>query len=66
MEQAAKNGYPEAMYCTGFMHLNGMGVKKVEAIVKPWLVKPARRAFQQLTLYQALQEKNKCKAVNES
>jgi hypothetical protein len=42
MDQAAKNGYPEAMYSAGFMYLNGKAVKKDEAVAKQWLLKAAK------------------------
>ncbi|HYC28009.1 MAG TPA: SEL1-like repeat protein [Chitinophagaceae bacterium] len=42
MEQSAKKGYPEAMYSAGFMYLNGLAVKKDEAIAKQWLVKAGK------------------------
>lgn len=42
MEQAAKNGYPEAMYSAGFMYNNGMGGRKDEALAKQWLVKAGK------------------------
>lgn len=42
MDQAAKNGYPEAMYSAGFMYLNGMSVKKDEAAAKQWLLKAGK------------------------
>lgn len=42
IEQAAKNGYPEAMYSAGFMYLNGMAVKKDEETGKQWLIKASK------------------------
>ncbi|HYE53365.1 MAG TPA: SEL1-like repeat protein, partial [Chitinophagaceae bacterium] len=42
MEQAAKNGYPEAMYSAGFMYLHGLGGKKDEALARQWLDKAAK------------------------
>lgn len=42
MEQAAANGYPEAMYGTGFVYLNGLGGKKDEAVARQWLNKAAK------------------------
>lgn len=42
MEQAAKNGYPEAMYSTGFVYLNGLGGKKDEALARQWVTKASK------------------------
>ncbi len=42
MEQAAKSGYPEAMYGTGFVYLQGLGGKKDEALARQWLTKAAK------------------------
>lgn len=42
MEQAAKNGYPEAMYGIGFVYLQGLGGRKDEALGKQWLTKAAK------------------------
>ncbi|MBO9562853.1 MAG: SEL1-like repeat protein [Niastella sp.] len=42
MEQAAKNGYPEAMYSAGFIYMNGLGGKKDEALAKQWLIKASK------------------------
>lgn len=42
VEQAAKNGYPEAMYSIGFTYLNGLGGKKDEALAKQWLIKASQ------------------------
>ncbi|MET0394773.1 MAG: tetratricopeptide repeat protein, partial [Chitinophagaceae bacterium] len=39
MEQAAKNGYPEAMYSLGFVYVNGLGGKKDETVAREWLNK---------------------------
>lgn len=42
IDRAAKKGYPEAMYSAGFMYLNGVGVKKDEAVAKQWLLKAGK------------------------
>jgi hypothetical protein len=42
LEQAAKKGFPEAMYSVGFMYLNGLGGKKDEALAKEWLIKASK------------------------
>jgi hypothetical protein len=58
MEQAAKNGYPEAMYSAGFMFLHGLGGKKDEALAKEWLVKASKAGVPgAYTLLGTLEEK---------
>jgi|GEM_PF-1360487 len=42
MEQSARNGYPEAMYATGFIYANGLGGKKDDALARQWLVKSGK------------------------
>lgn len=42
LEQAAKNGFPEAMYSTGYMYLNGLGGNKNEVLARQWLIKAAK------------------------
>lgn len=58
MEQAAKNGFPEAMYGTGFMYVHGLGGKKDETLAKQWLNKAAKAGVATAyTLLGTLEEK---------
>lgn len=66
LEQAAKKGYPEAMYSVGFMYLNGLGGKKDEALAKEWLVKASKSGVAvAYTLLGTIEEKaNPSQAAN--
>jgi hypothetical protein len=58
MEQAAKNGYPEAMYGTAFIYMNALGVKKDDVLAKQWLVKASKAGVPEAyTLLGTLEDK---------